>query len=313
MGRERNLFEFDCVLTSMLPLQLHRKAVIFRAWVCLLSALTALGWSMTARGEAPALLKQALDEFKDADGLCWAYTETRSQSLVDAKGAPISNGKHKMEVFRTRIDPSKTYDEQFVPLAVDGQPPSAKHVEKCRKRCENAAKKAERRTLEEAKKAEREAAEKPAEKKESHGGKFAGSALDLEHAVVVADDPLSITYQLPLPEIKNEKFDSMDFELRIRVNKEQHMVENMHLRMKKSMRVKLIVKIRAMEVDADFRRVQPNLPPAMVSIKATVDCSAFFKNFNMVYTCTNEDYVRVKSYDKRFRVNSGPLELLNFQ
>jgi len=297
----------------MAPPQLRKKRVILGSRICLLSLFITFCWSAPARGEVPTLLKQALEEFKETDGLCWAYTETRLPSLVDAKGEPIKSGKHKMEVSKTRIDPSKTYDEQFVPLAVDGQPPSAKRVEECRKMCENAAKNAERRALAEAKKAEQEGAEEPAEKKESHGGKTAKPALDLEHAVVVADDPLSITYQLPLPDVKKEKFDPKNFELLIRVNKEQHMVESVHLQMKKSMRVKLIVKIRAMEVNADFRRVQPNLPPAMVSIKATVDCSAFFKTFNMVYVCTNDDYVRVKSYDKRFRVNSGPLQLLNFQ
>lgn len=281
--------------------------------ISIFSAVIALGLVTSVRAEIPALLKDALAAFADGDGLYWAYTETSTPSVVNSKGKPFMADQLKLEATKTRIDPSKPYAEQYAPLELGGKAPSQKRVAECLQLGEKESRAAEQFTQEHAPvtAAAAEAIQNNNPDEAIHI-EVTNSGFDIEHPTVVADDSLCTTYRIPLTMKKKADFNLENFDMFVRVNKEQRVVENILMRLKKPVRIKLIVKIKTLEVSVDFRRIQPNLPPAIVALKCTGEGSFFFKTVKGSLTTTYEEHARVKSFDKRFHVNAGPLQFLKF-
>ena len=85
-----------------------------------LAGLTAVAGppALTAAPEVPPLLLDALDKVA-ANFDRWAFTETRM--MTDEHGVPQPETV-------VRFDPSKPYAEQYLPLKVNGKPPTGKQL-----------------------------------------------------------------------------------------------------------------------------------------------------------------------------------------
>ena len=131
------------------------------------------------KAELPPLLQEAITKLsQDTDR--WAYTETRIAK--DTKG--VSKGETVV-----RFDPSKPYAEQYGPLKINGQPPTAKQLADYRRR---GVKRGER--------LDREAGlpAPPVAEPPSFRINGAKSFADLEHIAVTEENERAITYQVPL-------------------------------------------------------------------------------------------------------------------
>ncbi|HEX3728704.1 MAG TPA: hypothetical protein VHV47_02790, partial [Opitutaceae bacterium] len=126
------------------------------AWILVFLAAAVV------RADPPPLLSQALQKVAD-DREHWAYTQT----------ATWRDGKDRvLNTTVVRVDPSKPYDEQFVPLNVNGKPPTEAEIQKYRAMGDRHGKALE--------KAENEGRPPP--------GRSLGDLVKLDQATVVAED-----------------------------------------------------------------------------------------------------------------------------
>jgi hypothetical protein len=248
---------------------------------CLLAAAAVI------RAEVPAALRAALE--KSAEGRDrWAYTETRTNFHPD--------GTVKDETI-FRIDPSRPYPEQTVPIKIRGRAPSEKDFKKYRERGE---KKADAR----------ERAEKIGQPMPVRSSRM--EAFDLENASLVAEDDTTATYLVPLRKTDRQPFPPEKFEAHVRLNKKSAAMENVSLKLKGAVRAKLIAKLKSGHASLDFTPVHPDFPPVMTSIQVQGTASVLFKSFTQSFSVKRTDLRRVRPYDERFEVRLGPAEALDF-
>lgn len=244
--------------------------------------------------EIPAPLKEALEKY-NADRDHWAFTETTRTKN--------SKGKEQGETV-VRFDPSKTWAEQFTPLKVEGKAPTEKQLKEYRRRGEKRGERFER------------------EEKE---GKVAGSesprihingdtaVIDLEHAIRQQAAPAgSLLYEIPLRNDPKSSLPVEKFQLFIRVNAERHVLENVAMKLRDSIRMKLIAKIKSGDASIDFAPVDPKFTPAMTGMTGGMTASVFFVSVGGTLDLKRTEFQRVKPYSEKFGVKIGTLKALDF-
>jgi hypothetical protein len=241
----------------------------------------------------PPLLLDALTKLSE-DFDHWAYTETRTST--------DPNGKPKGETV-IRFDPSKRYAEQYMPLRIDGQPPTERQLGSYQKRGERRGDRLMRD----------EAAGKtpgPDLPRLHLGGD--NSAIDLEHATIAGEADTAVTFSVPLRKDAYGTLPVEKIELLARVNKERRAFENVSLRVRESFRVKLLVKVKGGEASVDFGVVDPKFVPVMTSMSGEGTATVLFIKFGGSFDVKRTDFRRVKPYSERFGVKIGSLKALDF-
>ncbi|MBS0662631.1 MAG: hypothetical protein JSR48_05160 [Verrucomicrobia bacterium] len=275
---------------------MHRRFLLF--CLVLLPALPS------ARGEelpplpsndigVPPLLYDALAKLAQNFDR-WAFTETLQ--VMDDKGRK----KHEAIV---RFDPSKPYAEQFHPLSINGKPPTERQLKEYRKRGEKRGDK----LLKEEAEGKTPASEVP--RFNINGG---SASIDLGRATVVAEDEHTVTYEVPLKNDDRATIPVERFQLLGRVNRSTHAFENVSLRLKAAIRMKLIVKIKSGEASVDFGPVDATHAPVVKSVTGEAAASVLFLKFGGTVDVKRGDFKRVKPYGERFGVKIGPLKALDF-
>jgi len=290
--------------------------LFFRCWEFAALAVCVTGLSTMAFGEGapaesslgltgrPALLNDAFNAFLEHQGR-WAYTETRTSVGIDGN----SRGES-----RYRVDPSAPYAEQNKPLVIRGMTPTAKQLKDAAARGERAG----RRHL-----AEQENLPAPPvgeEKPKVHRAdevhlRVGGQKItpQIDQAKVVKEDDVSVIYEVPMhPEGKGDANAILDkFELTARVNKASHQFEQVTIRQRASLRVKLIAKISDSFLTIEFSTPDPHYPS--VPTKFTVDghlSLLFGKDHAMHNESERTDLRHVTPYDERFGVKLGPMRTM---
>lgn len=264
----------------------------------LIATLVLLGTSAGVRAvdAFPAATADQIALFKDAiknseqEPDRWAYTETTVNhlGLGSQKGVTV-----------LRVDPSKPYAEQFLPLQIDGKPPTEKQLKKYRGIGEKRGKQLAQGPADPEKASPAKA--KPKEK---------GMKLDTEHPLVVSEDGDTVVFQVPLVD-HGTGIPCDKLQVRVVVGKTARHIRHASLRVLDSFRVKLVAKVKAGEASIDFSVVDPAFGPVMTAANGSFGASLLFVPVNGVFNSTRTDWKRVKPYDERFGVKIGPLKALD--
>jgi len=226
------------------------------------------------RAEIPALLQAAVKNYA-TDAERWAYTQT-----VISKDR---QGKVEEEVV-VRNDPSQPFDVQWTPLKINGKDPTERQIEKYRK--EHDKRRKSRRAL--------------------------GELLDLDRATVVEEGTTTVTYEVPLSKNDNQRLPPEKFRVTARINKERQAFENVGVRLRESMRMALILKLKSGEADMDFTVIDPQFAPPITSLRADGEGSILFVKVGGNYSALRTDFKRVKPYSERLSVRLAPLQFLDY-
>jgi hypothetical protein len=218
----------------------------------------------------------------------WAFTEHRV--VKDDKG------KVKSELL-LRYDPSKPYAEQWMPLAIDGKPPSERDFDKYRRM-------GERRTPVDV--------TRPMASGSSKRRPTLGELIDVPRSSIAAETDTHLIFDVALVKQGNERFPPDKFQVLTRIRKEGEVLENISVRLRESFRAKLVVKVKSGEGSLDFAAVDPKYPPALVSITADAAGSILFVNIGRAVVLNRTDQKHVKLYDERFDVQIGSLKAIDF-
>jgi len=243
-----------------------------------------------ATPEEIALLKQAMTNSKQ-DTEHWAYTE--ATSIQGKKGTMLQ------EETIVRFDPSKPYEEQFTPIKVEGRAPREKDFKRYRKQG------VERHKALEGKLAEPEAKE----------ARFVindkSASLDVEHALVLADDAERVSFEIPLV-AKRRELPVEKFQIMARVNKQSRLLEQAALRVRAAFRMGLVGKIKEGEARMDFTVIDPEFAPMITHMYGDFGASFMFIPLKGTFTNQRTEWKRVKAFDERFNVKMAPLQMLGF-
>ena len=226
---------------------------------------------------APPLLADAIRRYA-ADNGRWAYTQRTVE--YDGKGR-----EKESRVYRH--DPSQHYDEQWTLLERDGKPPTAGQQERFRKRM--------------AKRPERER-------------RALGELLTWSAARVVAETPDAITYEVPLRQTKEQRFPPEKFEVFVELDRTgpAPALRRIDLKLRDSLRVVGVVKIKSGEARLDFTRVLPDRGPVVTAVDVRGAGSILLVPVGNRATVARTDIKRVTPYDERFQVKIEPLKTLDF-
>ena len=256
---------------------------------CLL--LLSLAAATGARGEFPELLKEAMTNAGRESGR-WAYTETTTVRAERGKSAR----RRPPRVTIVRFDPSKPYAGQYTPVQVNGKAPTARDLKRYRERGEGRGRKLETPPP------------PAAENREDSLGKH----LDLDH-ITATEDGGAVIYVLPVRPGEKVRGVPMDrFELSVRVNKEQRALEGFAMRLRDSLRMKLVVNLQSGGFTASFAPVDPKHPPLMTAMHGDMAFSFLFIKGRAIIEQTRTDYQRVTPYRDHFHVDVGALKVLDF-
>jgi hypothetical protein len=234
----------------------------------------------------PELQETALVKIP-ADYDRWAYTQT----VVEKN----EKGKVLREAV-VRFDPSKPYAEQFTPLSVDGQKPTAADLRRYRKQGE---KRAERIA-----KAEDEGTSPPR--------KTLGELMDLEHATLTDETNALATFEVPLKKEGNSRLPPEKFQVLARVSKVTGAFETIEAQLRSPMRAELVVKIKSGTGRLDFATVDPQYSPALSAISGHGAGSILIVPVGRSYELKRADFQRVKPFGDKFQVKMGPLKSIDF-
>ena len=240
-----------------------------------------------------SLFKTALkDSSQDTEH--WAYTETTTQKF--SKGTPKGDTV-------VRFDPSLPYSDQFKPLQVEGKPPTEKQLKTYRERGEKRGARVARAA---------EAARNPAFVPPPAQLRIAGTNVtpDLEHPLVVRDEPAHLVFEVPV-QSTNKDIPVDKFQVLVTVGRPACLIEHVAFRVREAFRLKLIAKVNAGEATMDFNVVDPKFPPVLTDLAGDVSGSLLFIPMSAEFTRQRTDWKRVKSYDERFQVKLGPLQILD--
>jgi hypothetical protein len=260
--------------------------------ICLLGFLAAGQLSRGAESPRVAtadeigLLNFALGEAA-RDFARWSFTEARV--IRDEKG------KVKSDTV-VRVDPSKPYAEQFVPISVGGKPPSERDLTKYRRQGERAQKRDEQ-----------------AERGEVEDRPSLGEVMNPYAAQVASADDRAVVFAVPLRPDRNNRFPPEKFEVLVRVAREGGgVLEQINVRLRESFRSKLVVKVKSGGGVLEFARVDPKRPPALVSIKGDASASILFFSVGGELDLKRTELKWVKPYAERFGVQIGTLKAIDF-
>jgi hypothetical protein len=250
----------------------------------------------TVQAAPPAPLAAALD-LGVGDSDSWAYTQTSRDT--DSKGIPGAE-----TVFR--FDPSKPYAEQFTPIKIDGEPPTAKQIAAARER---GVKRGER--LDRQANAPQPAPSNDPETIDING---AVAVVDFDRATLAQDDGAHLTYTVPLrpgrPDQHSLPADKLL--LSVTISKDRPAFEHASIRLLEPFRPTIVAKVFEGRLSADFARIDPQSAPVVVGVNGDVSLSVVFVHFHGGMGWTRADFQRVTPYRQRFGVKLGPLKTLSF-
>lgn len=276
-------------------------ALRLRARGLAVGVISLVATAMGLAAEIPPQLEQALVNMSREDNK-WAYTET---TLVRPKSA-----KDKEDVLTVvRVDPSKPYAEQYTPLLVEGRKPSTGELKDYRQ------------------KGEKRADDLDKSQPRGRGGRGGtggqGAAgmdelkalLDLDNIKVTAETDSAITYDVPLrkeAKVQGVRLGKIEFEVRVTKEQEKPTVEHMQMHLRESMRVMLVANVKSADFAIDFKKVDPAYAPVMTHVKGAAKVSVLFvARLSPGVDITRTEFERVEPYDSRFKVQIGPLKILN--
>jgi hypothetical protein len=274
---------------------LRRASLATLAARCVLgAALGQVPAEPASRATAPSLLGDAFNKLMDNRGH-WAYTQTQSVSGLTAK-------MRRDTVLR--VDPSRAYAEQFLPLMIEGEPPTPGKLEEFRAIGERVARERQRE--------ERETRE--------HRGdelrislNFQTVTPDLERATVVSEDARSVTYEVPLRRKGGAGGPDFDlFQVTARVNRQRREFEHATIRQRRPMSVELLARVSDAEIDCDFTPVDPGFPAVITKETQKATVRILFVKRALGFEMRRGDFRRVTPYDERFGVKLGPIRTLEF-
>ncbi|MDB6167101.1 MAG: hypothetical protein JWQ83_2241, partial [Lacunisphaera sp.] len=224
----------------------------------------------------------------------WAYTETTTQKF--------SKGEPKGDTI-VRFDPSLPYPDQYKPLQVEGRPPTEKNLKDYRKRGEKRGERVARAA---------EAARNPAFVPPPAQLRIAGTSVtpDLEHPRVAREDEGHLVFEVPVQTTRSD-IPVDKFQVLVTVGRPACLIEHVSFRVRESFHLKLIAKVRAGEATLDFSVVNPKFGPVLTDLAGDVSGSLLFVPLSAEFTRKRTEWKRVKSYDERFQVKLGPLQILD--
>jgi hypothetical protein len=274
----------------------HSLLHICRGLVALSAVL--IGSAAGRAADVPAQLMQAFVNVSREDNH-WAYTET---TVVRPKSA-----KDKEDVLTVvRVDPSRPYAEQYTPLLVEGHQPTARELREYRQ-------KGEKRAEELAQGATRGRGGRGGRQSDGDDEEFK-ALLDVDSIKVTAETATAITYHVPLrkgAKVQGVKLDKIEFDVRI-TKEEKPTIEHMEMHLLGAMRVMLVANVKSADFSVDFTRVDPKYPPVLSRVKGAAKVSVLLvARMSPAIDQTRTDYERVEPYDSRFKVQIGPLKVLN--
>ena len=250
--------------------------------IWILAVLTAA----VVRADTPVLLAQALQKVAD-DREHWAYTQT----------ATWRDGKDRvLNTTVLRVDPSKPYAEQFVPLSVNGKPPSISEIQKYRALGERHGR----------------ALEKAEDQGQPPPGRSLGDLVELGRATVAAEDAATVTYEVPLRADNNERFPPDKFQVFILVDKQARALKHVSAHLRAPWRKAMVLNVKSGELDVDFSAVDAKHNPAMTAIRGDGRVSVLFVPLGRSYEQVRGDFKHVRPFDERFGVKIGPIKALDF-
>lgn len=263
--------------------------------ICLAAAAVS-----RAAAEIPLQLERALVNFSREDNN-WAYTET---TVVRPKSA-----KDKEDVLTVvRVDPSKPYAEQYTPLLVEGRKPTAGELKDYRQ-------KGEKRAEDLDKSQPRGRGGRGGAEGEGAGMDELKAMLDVDNIKVTAETESAITYHVPVrkeAKVQGVQLGKIEFEVRVTKEKEKPTVEHMEMHLRESMRVMLVANVKSADFAIDFKKVDPKYAPVMTRVKGAAKVSVLFvARLSPGVDQARTDFERVEPYDSRFKVQIGPLKILN--
>jgi hypothetical protein len=275
--------------------------------IAVLCAIFGLSGPLTAGGPVntapptgmPEILRDALMKEAVESGR-WAYTETSltRATMGKPRGATV-----------IRFDPSRPYAEQYTPLKINGREPTEAQRKRYRQKGERRGQKLEPAVPQD------DANPAPLVGMNAAPRSLVGSqsfAVDLDHVAVAAEDATSLTYELLIKGGGKEEIPVDRFQLLIRIDRERRVLENVQVKLKEALRVKLIVKVNAFESRFDFTTIDPQFPPQLTSVSGAAAVGMLFAKVGLTFDMKHTDFRRVKPYNERFGAKTGPVQLLEF-
>ena len=122
----------------------------------------------------------------------------------------------------------------------------------------------------------------------------------------------TVTYEVPLVKNDNQRLPPEKFRVTARVNKERQAFENVAVRLREAMRLKLIVKLKSGEADLEFTDVDPRFAPPITALRADGEGTILFVRVGGNYAATRKDFKRVTPYGERFKVKLGEMKFLDY-
>ena len=193
-------------------------------------------------GDPPALLAAAFARLVENQGH-WAYTQTHVVTGLSGKtGRPTV----------LQVDPSLPYAAQYKPVEIEGRPPAPGDIEEFRGMGERVARRRER---------DREASTgRPGDELRIRVN-FQVVTPDLSRATVLAEDGVSVTYDVPLRAEGPGPSGFGKFQVTVRVSKARREFLHATIRQRVPMRVALIATVADAVLDFDFTPVTRDIPP----------------------------------------------------
>lgn len=224
--------------------------------------------------DAPPPLAAAIRNYaKDAGR--WAYTQHSVE--FDRKGKV---NKERL----IRYDPSRHYDEQWTLLSEEGREPTPERAKKYSRK--QAKRNPDRRTL--------------------------GELLELKHATLVKEDADVLTYEVPLVLKNNTRLPPEKFQVFVEIDRPTQTLRNIDVKLRDSMRMALVVKVKSGGAQLEFARVLPDFGPTLTGIKAEGAGSILLVPIGGAAEVKRTEFKRVTPYDERFEVKLGPLKAIDF-
>lgn len=205
----------------------------------------------------------------------WAYT----QHLV------VYNGKGKVQDEQVvRYDPSQHYDEQWTMLTKNGRSATESQIKQHRRKMEKRTK--ERRTL--------------------------GELLRLKQATLASETGTELIYEVPFAPDEDIKFPPDKFQIFITVDRATETLRSLDVKLRESLRVAAIFKLKKGEARLTFAPVSPEHGPAITELAVAGSGSVLFVPLSSRTEAKRSDFKRVTPYDDRFTVKPGPLKMIDF-
>lgn len=205
----------------------------------------------------------------------WAYT----QHFVVYDG----KGRVKDEQL-VRYDPSQHYDVQWTMLTKNGKPATESQIKKHRRQMEKRTK--DRRTL--------------------------GELLLLKQATLARETDTELVYEVPFAPDEDIKFPPEKFQIFITVDRATQTLRSLDLKLRESLRVAGVVKVKTGEARITFAPVLSPHGPAITEVAVAGSGSVLFVPLSSRTEAKRTEFKRVTPYDDRFTVKPGPLKMIDF-